>query len=90
MDKGDQGERGERGARGFRGRDSAEREDPNGPTFRDLYEQSEKADLKIEKVNDRLSRMEKGFIVLAVLVASPKVGGPDAASLVKAAVSAFS
>jgi hypothetical protein len=63
---------------------------PDGtPTFRDLYESQEKTDAKIEKVADRLSRMEKGMIVLTLLVLSPKLGGPDATHLVQAAVQVF-
>jgi hypothetical protein len=57
-----------------------------GPNFRDLYELQEKITAKIEKNTDRLSRMEKGFIALTLLVASPKIGGPDAAKLIATAM----
>lgn len=63
---------------------------PDYPSFRDLYEVQEKTDEKIEKVNTRLSRIEKGFIVLTVLVASPKFGGPEAAKLITAAFQVIS
>ena len=55
---------------------------PDGPSFRDLYELQEKITERLEKTTDRLSRMEKGFIALTLIVASPKIGGPDAAKLV--------
>lgn len=55
---------------------------PDGPTFRDLYELQEKLQAKVEKTADRLSRVEKAVLVLMVVVASPKLGGPDAGKLV--------
>lgn len=45
------------------------------PTFKDLYEVQ-------SKIDTRMGRLEKGMIVLAVLVASPKLGGPSASQLV--------
>lgn len=60
---------------------------PDTPLFKDLYELSQATDAKIEKVTDRLGRMEKGFIFLTAVIASPKLGGPDAASLVTGVVS---
>jgi hypothetical protein len=59
---------------------------PDYPSFKDLYELQERVDDKLEKQTSRLTRMERGLIVLAVLVASPKLGGPDAASLVSAVI----
>lgn len=53
-----------------------------GPEFRDLYELQEKINARLEKAADRLGRVEKAVIVLAVVAASPKLGGPDAAKLV--------
>jgi hypothetical protein len=84
--RGEKGEKGDRGERGLPGRDYANSDDPQSPSFRDLYEQTVNFDAKIEKVNERLSRMEKGFIILTVVIASPKLGGPDASSLVTAAI----
>ena len=52
-----------------------------GPSLKDLYE---KVDDKLDKVTDRLSRMEKGLIVLTVLVVAPKIGAPSASELVGA------
>jgi hypothetical protein len=84
--RGEKGEKGDKGERGLPGRDYANTDDPQSPSFRDLYEQTQVFDAKLEKVNDRLSRMEKGFIFLTVVIASPKLGGPDASSLVTAAI----
>jgi hypothetical protein len=84
--RGPRGERGEKGERGLPGRDYANSDDPQSPSFRDLYEQTVNFDTKLEKVNDRLSRMEKGFIILTVVIASPKLGGPDASTFVTAAI----
>lgn len=53
-----------------------------GPGFRDLFELYEKMIAKQDKITDRLGRVEKAVIVLVVLAASPKIGGPDAAKLV--------
>lgn len=53
-----------------------------GPSFRDLYEIQEKMQARLEKTTDRLGRVEKAVIILAVVAASPKLGGPDAAKLV--------
>ena len=63
---------------------------PEYPSFRDLYDVQRDADEKLDKVEARLSRMEKGFIFLTVLVASPKIGGPSASQLISAAVQHFS
>lgn len=57
---------------------------PDYPSFRDLYESQEKTDEKLEKVNSRISRIEKAVFVLILIVASPKVGGPRASDLVSA------
>ncbi len=54
----------------------------DNPTFKDLFEVQSKMQEKLDKNTDRLSRMEKGFIALTIMVASPKVGGPDAAKLI--------
>ena len=60
---------------------------PNSdPSFRDLYEVQEKVDGKIEKLSDRLSRLEKGLIVLTLLILAPKLGAPDASQLVASAI----
>jgi hypothetical protein len=63
---------------------------PEYPSFRDLYDVQRDADEKLDKVESRISRMEKGLIVLTVLVASPKVGGPSASSLVSGLLQQFS
>lgn len=55
---------------------------PDSPSFRDLYESQTATDGKIEKVNERLSRLERGFIVLGIAVLSPKLGGPDVATVI--------
>lgn len=55
-------------------------ENPN-PTFRDLYEVQSKLDT-------RMGRVEKGLILVAVAVVSPKLGGPSASQLVAALLNA--
>lgn len=49
------------------------------PSFKELYEAQT---LKIADIEKRLGRMEKGFILLTAVIASPKVGGPDASKIV--------
>ena len=61
---------------------------PEYPTFRDLYETAEKADQKLEKVETRVGRVEKAVIVLVVVTASPKLGGPSASQLITALLNA--
>jgi hypothetical protein len=56
------------------------------PSFKELYEAQTK---KIDEIEKRLGRMEKGFIFLTVMVASPKVGGPDASKLVASFLSTY-
>lgn len=62
---------------------------PDGPTFRDLYEIQTKIDAKLDKNTDRLSRLEKGFLVLLLLMGVQKAGGPDPAKLVALATGFF-
>jgi hypothetical protein len=49
------------------------------PSFKELYEAQT---AKIADIEKRLSRMEKGFILLTAVIASPKIGGPDASKIV--------
>jgi hypothetical protein len=53
------------------------------PSFRELYETQT---MKMDNIEKRLSRMEKGFILLTAVVAAPKVGGPDASRIIAEAV----
>lgn len=46
-------------------------------TWRDFY-------TELEKVSGRVGRVEKLLLVLIVMVASPKVGGPSAPQLISA------
>lgn len=55
---------------------------PEYATVRELYEQ-------VEKVDARMGRLEKVVIALVVAVASPKVGGPDPAALISSVVHLF-
>lgn len=66
--------------------------DRDGPTFRDLYEVAERVDGKLDDLNEkfvahdredtrRFNRVTTAVIVLGIVAASPKVGGPGAADL---------
>lgn len=55
---------------------------PEGPNFRDLYDLQAKIQERLEKQGDQITRLRNGLVVLAAVVASPKIGGPDAAKLV--------
>ena len=46
-------------------------------TIRELYELA-------AKIDQRIGRVEKGLILLGVLVASPKLGGPSAPQVLTA------
>lgn len=56
------------------------------PSFKELYEAQTKQMAEIEK---RLGRLEKGFILLLVMSASPKLGGPDASKVIAETIRAY-
>lgn len=41
---------------------------------------------RLDKIQDRIGKLEKYLIVLACAIASPKLGGPDPASIVGAVI----
>jgi hypothetical protein len=44
---------------------------------------------RLDKLVDRVTKLERYMIVLACAVASPKIGGPDPAALVGAVIKVF-
>lgn len=59
---------------------------PEYATLRDLVNSVQSVDDKLGThqldVEKRIGRIEKGLLALAVMVITPKLGGPDASSLV--------
>lgn len=56
------------------------------PSFKELYEAQTK---KMDEIEKRISRIEKGFVFLIVLVASPKAGGPEASKVIAEAIKTY-
>lgn len=56
------------------------------PSFKELYEAQTK---KLDEIEKRMGRLEKGFLVVIGLLVAPKVGGPDASKAIAEAIKLY-